>query len=75
LEQLEYKHEGVKLAEIQFVDNKPCLDMIAEKSAGILEILDEQSYFPKATTTSLLQRYCCPKHEQASERACVCVYV
>ena len=57
MEQLEYKHEGIKINEIQFIDNKPCLDMIAEKGAGLLEILDEQSYFPKATTASLLQRY------------------
>lgn len=38
------------------MDNKPCLDMIAEKGAGLLEILDEQSYFPKATTQSLLSK-------------------
>jgi len=57
LEQMEYKHEGLKLNEITFVDNKACLDMITEKTAGLLGILDEQSYFPKATTESLLQRY------------------
>ena len=57
LEQLEYKHEGLKLTEITFMDNKACLDMITEKNAGLLDVLDEQSYFPKATTDSLMQRF------------------
>lgn len=57
LEQMEYKHEGVKLSEVTFTDNKACLDMIMDVPNGLLDILDEQSYFPKATVDSLLNRF------------------
>ena len=57
LEQMEYKHEGIKLTEVQFTDNKTCLDMIMDVPHGLLDILDEQSYFPKATVDSLLNRF------------------
>ena len=54
---MEYKHEGVKLTEVHFTDNKACLDMIMDAPNGLLDILDEQSYFPKATVDSLLNRF------------------
>jgi len=57
LEQIEYKNEGIKVSEIQFVDNKACLDMINIAPGGLIDILDEQSYFPKATVDSLLTRF------------------
>jgi len=57
MEYQEYKHEGVKIGDITFQDNKACLDMIMEVPNGILDILDEQSYFPKATEESLLNRF------------------
>jgi len=58
LEQMEYKHEGIKLTEVQFTDNKACLDMIMDVPNGLLDILGlGQSYFPKATMDSLLNRF------------------
>jgi len=56
MEQLEYKHEGIKMSEVTFVDNKACLDMIMDVPNGLLDILDEQSYFPKASENSMLTR-------------------
>lgn len=43
LEQDEYVKEGIPWEMIDFADNQPCIDMIENRSSGILSLLDEQS--------------------------------
>ena len=52
--QQEYKNEGIDATEIQFVDNRPVLDMLLTKPMGLLALLDEESNFPKATDLTLV---------------------
>ncbi|XP_051789441.1 unconventional myosin-XV [Erpetoichthys calabaricus] len=55
-EQDEYTREQIQWKEINFNDNQPCIDLIAQKPYGILRILDDQSCFPQATDHSYLQK-------------------
>lgn len=55
LEQEEYKKEGIDWKEIQFIDNRPLLNMFLEKP-GLLSILDDESQFPKATDITLVDK-------------------
>jgi myosin X len=55
LEQHEYNKEGIEWVEIDWVDNTECLDLI-EKKLGILDLLDEESRFPKGTDQTLLTK-------------------
>ncbi|KAG2455499.1 MYO15 protein, partial [Polypterus senegalus] len=55
-EQDEYTREQIQWKEINFSDNQPCIDLIAQKPYGILRILDDQSCFPQATDHSYLQK-------------------
>ena len=41
--------------EIDWVDNTECLDLV-EKKLGILDLLDEESRFPKGTDQTLLTK-------------------
>ena len=57
LEQVEYEKEKIDWTAIDFVDNKPCLDLIEQrKPPGILLILDEESKFPKATDETFITK-------------------
>ncbi|EGD75941.1 serine/threonine protein kinase [Salpingoeca rosetta] len=49
------KAEGLKLDGITFDNNKPILDMFLSKM-GMLSIIDEESYFPKANDQSLANK-------------------
>ncbi|XP_038639473.1 myosin-9-like isoform X3 [Scyliorhinus canicula] len=59
LEQEEYQREGIEWNFIDFgLDLQPCIDLI-EKSAsppGILALLDEECWFPKATDKSFVEK-------------------
>jgi myosin X len=55
LEQHEYSKEGIDWADIDWVDNAECLNLI-EKKLGVLSLLDEESRFPKGTDKSLLEK-------------------
>ncbi|EHH20189.1 hypothetical protein EGK_02993 [Macaca mulatta] len=59
LEQEEYQREGIELNFIDFgLDLQPCIDLI-EKPAGppgILALLDEECWFPKATDKSFVEK-------------------
>ena len=47
-EQEEYRQEGIKWEEVQFYNNKPCVELIERKS-GIFGYLDEECVFPRGT--------------------------
>ncbi|XP_075879690.1 unconventional myosin-XV [Nelusetta ayraudi] len=55
-EQEEYNREQIPWQDIPFLDNQPCIDLIAAKPHGILRILDDQSCFPQATDHTFLQK-------------------
>ncbi|CAL1536312.1 unnamed protein product [Lymnaea stagnalis] len=53
----EYKNEQIDAAEVAYVDNRPILDMFLAKPVGLLSLLDEESHFPKATDTTLVEKF------------------
>ncbi|KAM8843673.1 myosin-9-like isoform 1-T2 [Synchiropus picturatus] len=59
LEQEEYQREGIDWSFIDFgLDLQPCIDLI-EKPAGppgVLALLDEECWFPKATDKSFVEK-------------------
>ncbi len=55
LEQAEYEREGIQWSFISFPDNQNVLDLIDKKRAGILSILDEQSFLTQCTDQSFAQ--------------------
>ena len=56
LEQETYEKEGISWKKIDFSDNLPCLDLINKKPVGIIQILDDESNFPKSTDESFCQK-------------------
>ncbi|XP_068605079.1 unconventional myosin-X [Brachionichthys hirsutus] len=64
LEQLEYNKEGLLWADINWMDNGECLDLI-EKKLGLLALMNEESHFPKATDYTLLEKL----HSQHSKNS------
>ncbi|XP_072319392.1 myosin-9-like isoform X2 [Eucyclogobius newberryi] len=59
LEQEEYQREGIEWSFIDFgLDLQPCIDLI-EKPAGppgVLALLDEECWFPKATDKTFVEK-------------------
>lgn len=56
-EQQEYMSESINVGIVEFADNRPVLDMFLAKPMGLLSLLDEESRFPKATDTSLIEKF------------------
>lgn len=56
LEQEEYAKEKINWKAIDYVDNKPCIDLISKKPNGILHVIDDESSFPRTTDYSLLEK-------------------
>ena len=56
-EMQEYMNEGIDGSEITFVDNRPVLDMFLAKPMCLLALLDEESRFPKATDSTLVEKF------------------
>lgn len=49
--------EGVDGSKVSFRDNEPLIKMFLEKPIGILTLLDEECLFPKATDTSMVEKF------------------
>ncbi|MGH0118756.1 UNVERIFIED_CONTAM: hypothetical protein FKN15_062218 [Acipenser sinensis] len=61
LEQEEYQREGIEWNFIDFgLDLQPCIELIERPNnpPGILALLDEECWFPKATDTSFVEKLC-----------------
>ncbi|XP_073414096.1 myosin-9 [Dendrobates tinctorius] len=59
LEQEEYQREGIEWNFIDFgLDLQPCIDLIERPAGppGILALLDEECWFPKATDKSFVEK-------------------
>ncbi|MEE6483239.1 hypothetical protein FKM82_013477 [Ascaphus truei] len=59
LEQEEYQREGIEWNFIDFgLDLQPCIDLIerAANPPGVLSLLDEECWFPKATDKSFVEK-------------------
>uniref|UniRef100_UPI0037E80608 myosin-11-like isoform X2 n=1 Tax=Semicossyphus pulcher TaxID=241346 RepID=UPI0037E80608 len=59
LEQEEYKREGIQWSFIDFgLDLQPCIELIERPNnpPGILALLDEECWFPKATDMSFVDK-------------------
>ncbi|KAL3279519.1 hypothetical protein HHI36_017028 [Cryptolaemus montrouzieri] len=56
-EQEEYRKEGIRWTNIEFMDNTGCLQLIEGKPNGLLCLLDDQCNFPGATNETLLQKF------------------
>ncbi|XP_062891372.1 myosin-10-like isoform X2 [Mobula hypostoma] len=59
LEQEEYQREGIDWAFVDFgLDLQPCIDLIERpaNAPGILALLDEECWFPKATDRSFVDK-------------------
>ncbi|XP_076027273.1 myosin-9-like [Genypterus blacodes] len=59
LEQEEYQREGIEWSFIDFgLDLQPCIDLIEKPNGppGVLALLDEECWFPKATDKSFVDK-------------------
>ncbi|KAL1117614.1 hypothetical protein AAG570_003929 [Ranatra chinensis] len=56
-EQEEYRKEGIRWRDIDFLDNSGCLHLIEGKPDGLLCVLDDQCNFPGASNETLLQKF------------------
>lgn len=52
-EQQEYMAESINVEVVEFIDNRPVLDMFLARPMGLLALLDEESRFPKASDATL----------------------
>ncbi len=58
MELAEYEKEGLANINVTYEDNKPLLDLLLEsKPLGLLAIVDEESNFPKATDSTMVEKF------------------
>ncbi|KAM4551542.1 unconventional myosin-IXb isoform 3-T4 [Odontesthes bonariensis] len=56
LEQEDYVSEGITWQNINFTDNRGCIELMSNKSVGLFDLLDEESNLPQATHETLLDK-------------------
>eukprot|EP01124_Arcella_intermedia_P008518 TRINITY_DN1538_c0_g4_i2.p1 TRINITY_DN1538_c0_g4~~TRINITY_DN1538_c0_g4_i2.p1 ORF type:complete len:877 (+),score=264.44 TRINITY_DN1538_c0_g4_i2:40-2670(+) len=56
-EQEEYLKEGIEWNKIDITGNAGCIDMIENKSSGLLSLLNEECQLPQGNENSLIQKY------------------
>ncbi|XP_056276289.1 unconventional myosin-IXb isoform X2 [Pseudoliparis swirei] len=56
LEQEDYVAEGITWQTIGYTDNSGCIELVSQKSTGLLALLDEESNIPEATDETLLDK-------------------
>ncbi|XP_073784076.1 unconventional myosin-IXb isoform X4 [Danio rerio] len=57
LEQEEYLAEGITWHTVDFPDNIGCISLFSKKPTGLFFLLDEESNFPQATDSTLLEKF------------------
>lgn len=58
MELTEYAKEGIDGTQISYQDNQPLLDiLLLSKPLGLIAILDEESNFPKASDTTMIEKF------------------
>ena len=45
--------EKIHWRNIEYTDNRPCIELISKKPNGIIHILDDESSFPKVRNIAL----------------------
>ncbi|KAL5473815.1 hypothetical protein EMCRGX_G028372 [Ephydatia muelleri] len=63
IEQEEYIAEGLSWSTIDYQDNQLCLDLLCKRPSGIIQLLDDESNFPKGTDMSFLDK-CHSEHSK-----------
>ncbi|XP_039510729.1 unconventional myosin-IXb isoform X3 [Pimephales promelas] len=57
LEQEEYMAEGITWHTVDYPDNIGCISLFSKKPTGLFYLLDEESNFPQATDSTLLDKF------------------
>ncbi|KAL1280669.1 hypothetical protein QQF64_015269, partial [Cirrhinus molitorella] len=57
LEQEDYMAEGITWHNIDYPDNIGCISLFSKKPTGLFYLLDEESNFPQATDSTLLEKF------------------
>ncbi|KAK7163377.1 hypothetical protein R3I93_007433 [Phoxinus phoxinus] len=57
LEQEEYMAEGITWHTVDYPDNIGCISLFSKKPTGLFYLLDEESNFPQATDSTLLEKF------------------
>jgi hypothetical protein len=68
LEETIYKNEGINFKHVDFIDNKPVLELITQKDGGIFTMLDEELVVPKGSDQGFLDKMH-KKHEKTKHYA------
>lgn len=56
LEQIEYAKEKIEWEPLTYPDNQAVLNLVSKKPVGIMQLLDDESNFPKGTDHSFLEK-------------------
>ena len=57
LEQKEYKSDGIDWVEIDYVNNKPCIDLFMKRPFCLFALIDEESSLYNGTNAKLLDKF------------------
>ena len=55
-EQDEYDREGIAWEHVDFIDNKPCVELVEKKMGGIFSMLDEECVVPNGSDEKLCDK-------------------